>query len=86
MLSVGFAKSDREVDRCVRRSRILALVHVPQLVSSEDDTGNDSSLNEGSDDRNSIASHSGALQSAEERANTGGWLSGSGKRSCGHIN
>lgn len=67
---------------CSKTLGELVLMHVPQLVSSEHGACNDASLDKGSDDRNSIASHSGALQSAEEWTNAEGRLSGSSDRSC----
>jgi hypothetical protein len=44
LICIGFAESNEENNRQVRHSSVLAIVHVPQLVSSEDDTSNDDSL------------------------------------------
>jgi len=78
LLPIDFTKSSREASRQLEHSGVLVLVHVPQLVSGEDDTGNDGSLNEGNDDGIFIASHSSALQSLDDSADAGVWTSGGG--------
>jgi hypothetical protein len=80
-MSIGFAESNVETSRQVRHSSVLALVHAPQLVNSKGGASNDGSLDQRSDDRNSITSHGDALQSAEDSANAEGRLSSSGDRS-----
>jgi hypothetical protein len=75
LISIGVAKSNEDTSRQVRRSSVLALVHVPQLVSCEDATSNDSSLDEGNDNGTLITSHSDALDSVEDYFSAGGRLS-----------
>ena len=75
LIPIDSTKSSREASRQVGHSGVLVLahvlVHVPQLVSGEDDTSNDGSLNKRNDDGIFIASHSSALQSLDDSANAG---------------
>jgi hypothetical protein len=75
LICIGFAESNEDTSLQVRHSSVLALVHVPQLVSSEDDTSNDDPLDEGNDIGTLIASHSDALHGAEDCSSAGGRLS-----------
>lgn len=49
---------------------MLALVHVPQLVSNDGGASNDSNLSDNSNDGGSVTNHGSTLQSAEDCTKT----------------